>query len=455
MNDLHDLMRLHVSDPPPDHLWMDAILEAGRRRVRRRRAARAGGASLLVAGIVAVAAVTVSGAGDGGGTQVADGPPTPDAPTIRLIDASQAIAGSDFTVLDSYTNKNLDFENGQYFDGTTDDGLVLFRDGPNATVAQTRLALLDPATGKKDWLPTSGIGQKQFWPAELSIDRLVLISYDITGVIGADGATDGTLTASVFDRSTRQWSTLSWPTLPSTGSATAGEVGPDGRLYVSVPAAQGQPPVGGWPKQIDGDAEDADADGDTYSLWSVSLTDPADARDEHVTVGSVAFTPTSMVWTDSTNGSAGRIHVRDLSTDEEISFDPHMGGRCNLLALSATSTRVILSQYCGTYTGEVRDDRVQILTTDGDQVVTLQDDGIGGSLTSSDGRSDLVSVTSYKPGQAGTYLYNLATDQLLRVSDAVSKFAVGGPTSNNLFLFHTPTNHRHGVTQTLAKLTSP
>ena len=409
--------------------------------------------SLLMAGVVAVAAVAIPGAG--GGTQAADGPPAPSAPTLRLADASAATIGRDYTVLASYTNKNLDRDNGQSFDGTTDDGLVLFQNGPSADTSQTRLALLDPATGQKDWLPNPRIGQGQFWPAELSIDRLVLISHDVSGVSGTDGDLDGTITASVFDRGTRQWSTLAWPTLPPTSSSTSARVGPDGRLYVSVPATQGEPPVGGWPTQSDGDAEDADAEGDTYRLWSVSLTEPTDVRDEQLTVGSVAFTSTSMVWSDSTNGAAGRIHVRDLSTDEETSFDPQMGERCNLLSFSATSARVILSQYCGTYAGGVRDDRVQILTIDGDQVVTLQDDGIDGVLTSSDGRSNLVSVTAYKPGRAGTYLYDLATDQLLRVSDAISKFGLGGPTSNDLFLFHTPTNEGHGATQTLAELSSP
>ena len=48
-------------------------------------------------------------------------------------------------------------------------------------------------------------------------------------------------------------------------------LGPDGRLYVRVPATQGQPPEGGWPTGADGEAEDADAHGDTYQLWSVSL----------------------------------------------------------------------------------------------------------------------------------------------------------------------------------------
>ena len=86
-------------------------------------------------------------------------------------------------------------------------------------------------------------------------------------------------------------------------------------------------------------ADDADAEGDTYRLWSVSLTDPDDVRDEDLTVGDVAFTDTSMVWTDRTNGDSGRVHVRDLATGEEQAFDPRSGARCNLLSFGATADR--------------------------------------------------------------------------------------------------------------------
>ena len=80
------------------------------------------------------------------------------------------------------------------------------------------------------------------------------------------------LVAFVFDRDTRQWSTMRWPSLPAVEFPSA-DLGPDGRLYVSVPATQGQIPEGGWPTGPDGEADDADAEGDTYHLWSVSLTD--------------------------------------------------------------------------------------------------------------------------------------------------------------------------------------
>ena len=66
--------------------------------------------------------------------------------------------GRDYRVLASYTNENLDRDNGQYFDGVTDDGLILFRDGPRIGPARPRFALMDPATGEKDWLPDLHFG---------------------------------------------------------------------------------------------------------------------------------------------------------------------------------------------------------------------------------------------------------------------------------------------------------
>ena len=99
------------------------------------------------------------------------------------------------------------------------------------------------------------------------------------------------LVVHVFDRETRQWSAMKLAG-PAGGGRTrsAPSLGPDGRLYVPVPATQGQPPEGGWPMGPDGEADDADAEGDTYRLWSASMTDASDVRDEGLTVGSFAFT---------------------------------------------------------------------------------------------------------------------------------------------------------------------
>jgi hypothetical protein len=440
VNDLEALLRESVASPPPDHLDPMALVRVGRRRVRRRRAAALTAATAaIVAGVVGVTALD-------GPDRIEHAqpstPPTPDAPTLRLSDATVAVKGRDYRVLASSTNKNLDRDNGHYFDGVTRDGLVLFRDGPRADQPRPRLALLDPSTGRKDWLPDSGIGQDQTWPVELGTDQLVFV--------GVEHGTKAGLVAHVFDRGTRQWRTMHWPSLPAVDQPRA-VLAPDGRLYVSVPATRGRPPAGGWPTGPGGEADDADADGDTYHLWSVSLTDSADVRDEALSVGDLGFTRTAMVWTDSTNGHAGRIHTRDLSSGDEHSFDPHSGRRCNLLSFGVTEDRVVLGEYCGTYAHGVRDDRVQVLSSGGRQVVTLQTSGIEGGLDGPAGASGLVTVTSYEKADGGSYLYDLRTGRFLRLSHAVSKWDLGGPTSGHEFLWHTPVG-RHGATQWLGEL---
>lgn len=439
VNDLKQLLHDNVAQAPPDHLDLASVVEAGRRRARGRRTTVAAGAAGLVAACVGVAALASGLPGGADRSTPASHPPRPDAPTLRLTDARKAVEGRDYEELASYTNRNLDRDNGQYFDGVTDDGLILYRDGPRADQLYPRLALLDPATGSKEWLPRLAVGQSQTWPVELSAERIVLVALD-----------GRRLTAYVLDRGAGEWRAMTWHGLPAVDDSRA-QVGPDDRLYVPVPATRGQVPEGGWPTGPDGEADDANAEGDTYDLWSVSLTRASDVRDEHLRVGAVAFTDTTMVWTDSTNGHAGRVHVRDLATGEEHSFDPHAGERCNLLGFGATADRIVMSEYCGTYSRGVRDDRVQVLSTDGDQVVTIQDSDLDGGLVGPEG--NLVTLTAYGDGEAGTYLYDLTDNAFLRLSDSYSRWAVGGgPVPGDQFFWNTSTNRGHGSTQHLGRL---
>ena len=148
-----------------------------------------------------------------------------------------------------------------------------------------------------------------------------------------------------------------------------------------------------------------------------------------------------MVWTDSTNGDSGRVHVRELETGEEHTFDPRSGEESNLLSFGATDDRIVMGQYCGTYDGGVRDDRVRVLNTNGDQVVTLQDGGIDGALAS-DAGDGLVTVTSAEPSGVGTYVYGLDSERFLRITKDVSSWTTGGQTQKGQFLCNTPENRR-------------
>jgi hypothetical protein len=445
VNELRDLLRENVASPPHDAGDLSAVLRGGRRRVRRRRLAAVGGTAIALAAVVGLTSVVWPSAPD----LVAADVPAPDAPMLRLADAQDAVEGGDYRVLASYTNDDLETDNGQYFDGVTDDGLILFRDGPRQDQLRPRFALLDPATGKKSWLPDPPAPDGgQLWPVALGTERLVATGLRAVDDESADPF-QSRLFALVYDREARAWHHLEWAGLPALDRPAPGTLGPDGRLYVRVPAKQGKPPAGGWPTGPDGEADDVGAEGDSYELWSVSLTDTSDVRDEGFTVGSLAFTDSSMVWTDSTNGDSGLVHVRDLETGDEHSFDPHSGARCNLLSFGATEDRIVMGQYCGTYDGSVRDDRVQVLSTDGDQVVTLQDSDIDGTLA---GGSDVVTVTSYQRGRSGTYVYDLGTERFLRLSDEVSHWVTSGPTPEGEFLWNTPANRGNGATQLLGEL---
>ncbi|QBX56151.1 hypothetical protein EXE58_12195 [Nocardioides seonyuensis] len=428
VNDLADLMREASGQAPPEAADLSPVLRRGRQRVRRRRAGIVGGASLAV-GAITLASMTWLNPSPP--DLAAAGVPNVSGPSVRLTDAQTSVEGTDHRVLASYTNENLNDDNGQYFEGVTDDGLILFRDGPRMDQLWPRYALMDPASGEKEWLPRiEGVEQDQLWPLELSADRLVLLG---TG----GGGMEVSLLVHVFDRGSGAWTTMTWPGLPRTDSPFGAVLGPADRLYVRVPATQGKPPEGGWPTGPDGEADDADAEGDTYDLWSASLTDATDVRDEGLRVGAVGFTDDAMVWTDSSNGAAGQVHVRDLATGEETSFDPRLGEKCNLLGLSVAGERIAMSQYCGTYEGGVRDDRVQVMTLGGEQVVTIQDDGVDGGRLTDDG--GLMTMSAYGRATGGTYVYDFETERLLRLSDGHSPWAApGGPAPGDMFMWNTP-----------------
>lgn len=447
VNELRELLRDNVASPPPERGDLVSILATGRRRVRRRRRVVLGGVALATTGIVSLGSWTWMHPSPP--DLATAGVPTPSGPVLRLADAAPAVEGRDYDVLTTYTNEDLDQDNGQYLDGVTDDDLVLFRDGPSMEQRRARYALMDPATGAKDWLPAAPIAGEQVWPVDLGADVLLWsrIAYD-PDAGSSDSEPRGDLEIIAFDRSTRTWSTTSWPGLPRVDFPQV-QAGPDGRLYVAVPATAGEVPEGGWPTGPGGEADDSDAPGETSRLWSVSPTDPTDARDEGLTVGSVAFTDTAMVWTDRTNGDSGMVHVRDLATGEERSFDPASGDRCNLLSFGATGDRIVMGQYCGTYEDGVRDDRVQVLTTSGEQVTTIQDSDIEGRVASG-GDPGLVSVTSYQRGAVGTYVYDLAGGRFVRVGESLSQWGLGGPTPEGQLLWQVA-HRRTGATQVLAR----
>ena len=166
-------MRENVDYPPPD---------TGPRRggdggrpapLARRRTGVVGGAALFTAGVVALAAVVCRR-----GVRPRRWPRGDRCrrrPTISFGDAAGR-RGRDLRELTTHTDE-------QPRPGRPAvprrrhrrrAGAVPRR--PRADRLRPRFALLDPATGERDWLPDPRLGQVQTWPVELSADRLVLTS---------------------------------------------------------------------------------------------------------------------------------------------------------------------------------------------------------------------------------------------------------------------------------------
>lgn len=416
VNDVRALLQEAVADPPGDETDLSAVLLRGRRRVRRRRGGGVLGSTVALGVVAATLALVTSGGADP--SRVAEHRvPRPEGPVLRVSDAGTAVEGRDYDLLASYTNRDLQSRNGQYFDGITDDGLILFRDGPHGLHNRVRWALRDPATGVNDWLPDPPAGVDEPRALRLGADRLYFVATPLDG--------RGPFRVLVLDRATRTWSTLVWPGLPRAEEYDAA-FGPDGRIYVGVQATAATPPPGGWPTGPDGEADDAAAEADTNDLWSVAPGDLADVRDEKTRVGVFTFSESALVWTTQRDGTREQVHVRDLRTGAEHDFDPRLGARCNVLSFRASGDRIVIGQYCGTY-DDGRDDRVQVLTTDGETVTTLQGDSIDGWLADGSGDGHLVQVRAWRPDQEGDLVYDLDTDRLLRVSDSVSSWSMGGP----------------------------
>ncbi len=414
VNDLKRLLRDNAETEPSGDVDVAEVVRVGRqRRTRRRRSAAGVGAAAAVAAVVGGLALTSSDLGSG--NEATADRVQPVGPVLSLEDARPAVEGTDYRVLASHTNDNLEQANGQYYSGVTDDGLLVFTDGPHTLKNSTRVALVDPASGETDWLP--GGPQQIEHPIALGADALVF------GGVRAD---HHDFSVRVFDRASRSWSSMEWPTLPGADLFQA-PVEHGGRLYLAL---------------------DPDSDIQRFDLWSVSLTDPADVRNEQTVVGEFDITGDELTWTNTHNEPNNGIHVRDLITGDERDFDPQSGDRCNQLGLQRLDDLIVLQQYCGTK-GGVRDDRAQIITMDGDPVVTIQDDGVELGRT---GGSQVV-IDSYHRRLGGAYVYDPDAGDLVRISDQISSYYVGGPVpaGSPYFLWHTPVNGSQGATQWLGE----
>lgn len=413
VNDLRDLLRDAAQNPPDDGVVPHDLLVAGKTRVRRRRLGTlAGGAAL----VVAIAAIPFGfsrldlGRGEAGvANQV-----QPVGKVMALKDAVGAVEGEDYDVLFTQLNQDLDEANGTYVKAIVAGG-VLTADGPRGADNVIRWGLLDPERGTTDWLPLTETnwGPDRF-VGQTSSGRLVFV----------DNVSQALWTVHTEDE---MWvrTELETPvglTVDNTWSIRLGE---DDRVYVAI---------------------DESGRSESFRLVSAALDDLASWREEG-TVGDFTFMDGKLVYTAHTNRPDSTIHVHDLTTGDERTFNSQAGRTCNQLWLAHAGDLVVSSQYCGTRDG-VRDDRIQVFGLDGEPVVTIQDSGV--DLV--DLTDEFLVVQAYRRGAAGYYAYELATGRFLRLSEGHVKFCCLSASSGRTLGWARPVNNGRGAEIVLADL---
>jgi hypothetical protein len=252
--DLRAALRDAVSTAPDDRsdpFDMRALLTLGSERVRRRNVRIATAAtSVLAAAAVAVAFLLLPPPGR------RESEPVPaDVVHVDFKDAKQL----DLEVLTSRRTFGGPGSQVSYdrYEGLTTDGLVL-RTRYTHTEDSYRYGLVDPTTGRTEWLPRPPLGLSGAYVAALTAARLVF--YDRHYRVLLD-----------FDRAARTWTRLviSEPAGIEVHAAPLLQLGPDGRLYLGS-SMENDYPMHWWSYPLDaGGAPRPEPDFDGLNvLWT-------------------------------------------------------------------------------------------------------------------------------------------------------------------------------------------
>jgi hypothetical protein len=426
--ELKDLLDRSVQHPPaePHHVG-DIVHRAQRARRRRRGIAIGAGATAVLA--VAALGTVVSG-GLPGADHVQPAQTGVVGPVVHLAEASVGVAGADFSVGTTFTNQNLDRGNGRLYQQTDDEGQVLvsqatLRTPGDAMSEYNRFALLDPVTGVTNWLPEP---PDAHFSTESAPSGPEVRAIQGSTVVWAGVDQRNRSTVDVYDRDTGAWRSIPHY-LDALAPPKVQDAQPerfavaDGRIWFTAGGMTGT--------------------GSTDRLWSMPLDGSAKPRSQGV-VGDWAIEGTTLAYTETSNRPISKLTVRDLTTGKETSFDPQSGDRCNQLSLALSGERIALGQYCGEHHG-IRDDRVQVVTTSGEPVVTIQDSG----LELAGLGTDFVVGSSYgeapRSTGAGTYVYDFGKDRLVRVAEGIGKFSPTNTAGDNALTWSTPVNGHHGM----------
>lgn len=367
--ELHAVLREAVADAPFDESDLRTVIDAGSRRLRRRATLRAGASALLVAAVVASAAV-ISGRSD---TE-----PRP-AHVVRL-DLNRA-QHQDLDVLASVRTTLRDPENEldhDRFEGLTTDGLVL-RGRYTYEGNRYEVGLLDPQTGRTQWLPRPPLAPQNV--VELTADRLVLFT----------NVSERRSDLLMFDRRSETWtrSRIQPPEDIEVHTPPQLAIAPDGRFYLGHNLEDESGPMHWWSYALPGGGEgrpEPALDGE-----SVAWEDGVQARANND--GRVVL-----------NSSAGeRVVAEERPAGCARPTDPGLTDIPPTVRLAGT--RPVVMYVCG--------DELRTMTAvyDVDRAEVIQVAGAG--LNAAD--EDHVLLGADRSKQAGVYLLDLNRLTLARI----------------------------------------
>lgn len=376
MNDLGTLMRTASEQAPPDQVDVDALLRAGRSRVRRRRA---------VAG-VAVAAVAGLAVGV---PMLGDSPSRTAQPTgqpghvLTLADATPARSGVDYDVLATFTahssGSSLD---GQFVRGVLADGTVVVQSYPRGANGASRITLVGADRSRPVDAPRSLGNYLGATPTAL--------------VFGADVNGVWTLDLADLDwRQTLEGQDFDTNTPPQPISATAGR---PTEIHLARAA-------------------------DTHRTRAI-LAATLGERDgsQLATGGDVAAFGSHVGWTSTYDAPNDRVVVRDEETGDTTSFDPKTGS-CDQKGLGLAADRVVVMVNCAEAGKEETEtdvvDRIDVFDLAGRAIARIAGDNLGPVRMT----ERFLTISSRKDGAAGTYTYDLDSGRFLKVEDTVSGLA--------------------------------
>jgi hypothetical protein len=375
MNDLDTLLRAATEQAPPGHIDPQALVRAGRSRVRRRRAI-AGVAVVAVVGMLGGVA-TLAGRGPDPEHQAAAQP----GRTLTLADATDAQSGTDYQVLDTFTAHSTDKTmTGQFVRGVLPDGTIVVQSYPDGRDGASRISLV-------------GAGGNPTVEAPGSLENY------LGSTVHSLVFSDARLGFWLLDLRTREW--------------TRALQGHDFDSNVS-----GQPltTTSGRPGEVFLEASKF-ADEHSRKIFAADLD--RRAVSEIAKGGDVAAFGDHVAWTATYDAPNDRVVVRDRATGKDTSFDPGTGA-CDQKDLGITADRVVVMVNCADAGAEQTEtdvvDRIDVFDLAGRPLARITGDELGPVRVT----DRFLTVSSWKQGQAGTYTYDLDSGRFLKVEASMS-----------------------------------